>query len=331
MAYAAKILRIVVASPSDVHPEREAVQAVVDELNRGFAKDRGLRLEVSRWETDAYPGFHQNSAQGLVDPILNVEDCDLLIGIFWKRFGMPVKDAKSGTEHEIRRAYEAWRKNNRPQIMVYFSQSPYKPKTSEEALQGGMVLDFQKNFPREGLWWAYKGKDNFKELLRGHLQNFLFDKFPHRDPFPANVGPAVMTVPIPDVRVLVRAAVVGADPVLGGPPRLILVVTVQNHSPIAVNLQNVFLALRSGRQLVYTHDAVTGELNTGQMLQAADSFDFFMSPREVRSSLRDNSDEPLCAVARDRIGREYRSSEDSMKVVLDDLRRMDASSDQSHT
>ena len=41
------------------------------------------------WETDAHPRLHPEGPQGLIDDILHPEDCDLLIGIFWKRFGTP--------------------------------------------------------------------------------------------------------------------------------------------------------------------------------------------------------------------------------------------------
>jgi hypothetical protein len=120
----AKILRVVVASPGDVPAERERVSAVLQELNKSVSADRGLRLEVVRWETDAYPGFHPDGAQGLIDPVLRIEDCDVLVGIFWKRFGTPTKADSSGAAHEFRLAYEAWKKNQRPQVMVYFKQKP---------------------------------------------------------------------------------------------------------------------------------------------------------------------------------------------------------------
>ena len=110
----ADILRIVVASPSDVQAERDALRTVLEELNQGIAGEHGLRLELARWETDAYPGFHPEGPQGLIDAILRIEDCDILIGIFWKRFGTPVQDANSGTEHEFRRAYEAWQQHAPP-------------------------------------------------------------------------------------------------------------------------------------------------------------------------------------------------------------------------
>jgi hypothetical protein len=56
-------LKVVVASPGDVQSERDALPAVFDELNRGIAAERGLRLELIRWETDAHPGFHPDGPQ----------------------------------------------------------------------------------------------------------------------------------------------------------------------------------------------------------------------------------------------------------------------------
>ncbi|WP_348982686.1 HEAT repeat domain-containing protein [Brasilonema octagenarum] len=130
-----RILRVVVASPNDVKPERDILPNIIDELNRGIAADKHLILELSRWETDTYPGFHPEGPQGLIDPILDIKNCDILIGIFWKRFGTPVTDAQSGTEHEFLCAYDSWKKNGSPEIMFYFSKKAYTPQSEEEALQ----------------------------------------------------------------------------------------------------------------------------------------------------------------------------------------------------
>lgn len=171
--HTARVMRVVVASPGDVQPERDALSAVLEELNRGVAADRNVVLRLLRWETDAYPGFHAEGPQGSIDDVLDIENCDVLIGIFWKRFGTPVKDAASGTEHEIRRAYEGWKRNGRPQIMVYFNQKSYSPSTKSETDQWGQVLSFKANFPKEGLWWPYKGKQDFVNLVRNHLTQWL--------------------------------------------------------------------------------------------------------------------------------------------------------------
>lgn len=168
-----RIFRIVVASPSDVQSERNVLPAVIEELNRGVAADRGLRLELSRWETDTFPGFHSQGPQGTIDEILKIADCDLLIGIFWKRFGTPTVDGQTGTEHEFNVAYQAWLDKRRPQIFVYFNLKAYAPKSKAEAEQWGEVLGFRDRFPKEGLWWPYKGKANFGEIVRIHLTNYI--------------------------------------------------------------------------------------------------------------------------------------------------------------
>ena len=170
-------LRIVVASPSDVKAERDLLPNVIEELNRGVAADRGLSLVLSRWETDAYPGFHPEGPQGLIDPIIKITDCDLLIGIFWKKFGTPTADGQTGTEHEINLAICAWNEKRSPQIFVYFSQKPYYPQSKSEGEQWVQVLGFKEKFPAKGLWWGYNDEKDFEDIVRNHLTNFIRDKF----------------------------------------------------------------------------------------------------------------------------------------------------------
>jgi hypothetical protein len=112
-----RVIRVVLASPSDVQAERVAAASVIDSLNK-MLPDSGFpgSLRLVRWETDAYPGLHDHGPQGLIDERLRIEGCDILIGVFWKRFGTPVGDAESGTAHEIRRAIEGWKARGTPQV-----------------------------------------------------------------------------------------------------------------------------------------------------------------------------------------------------------------------
>ena len=167
-----QVLRIVVASPGDVKEERKILEKVAEELNKTIAKEHSLHIDVARWETDTYPGFHVDGPQAIIDKLLDIEDCDILIGIFWVRFGTPTKDARSGTEHEIQKAYEAWKRNNHPHIMLYFNEEPYSPKL-EELDQWRQVLSFKKEISQEALYWEYKGIDHFTDLVRAHLSQFI--------------------------------------------------------------------------------------------------------------------------------------------------------------
>jgi hypothetical protein len=169
-----ELLRIVVASPGDVKTERDCVEVVAAELNRGLADVLGLRLDVIRWETDAFPGFNADGSQGHIDTALHIEESDLVIGIFWKRFGTPVADAASGTEHEIRKAYHSWEKSGQPQIMVYFNQMPALNSTPEETAQWQQVKQFQRDpLFKQGLWWNYDGASAFEKVVREHLTQYL--------------------------------------------------------------------------------------------------------------------------------------------------------------
>ena len=149
-----RAIRVVVVSPGDVKSERDTLPEVLDELNSGLAGQLDLRLELWRWETDAYPGFHPEGPQGLIDEAMDIEDSDIVIGIFWKRFGTPVFDANSGTEHELRRAWQAWNRNRRPQIMVYLNERPYSPTSTTELDQWKAVIEFKKRLPKEAMWWS---------------------------------------------------------------------------------------------------------------------------------------------------------------------------------
>src|SRR4051794_10160079 len=97
------ILRVVLVSPSDVNPERSCLPTVLEEINRTTARKQGIRLELWWWETDSYPAFHPEGPQGLIDDLMDITESSVVVGVFWKRFGTPVSDAQSGTEHEIRR------------------------------------------------------------------------------------------------------------------------------------------------------------------------------------------------------------------------------------
>jgi Domain of unknown function (DUF4062) len=101
-----RTLRMVIASPSDVKPERDVLKYVIEELNNGVAATCGVHLKLVGWEDDAYAGFHVDGPQGLIDAILRIPKCDIFLGIFWKRFGTPTPDGMTGTEHEFTLAYE---------------------------------------------------------------------------------------------------------------------------------------------------------------------------------------------------------------------------------
>src|SRR5699024_3278897 len=130
---------------------------------------------------DSHPGFHPQGPkgmQGLIEPLMGVEDYDVFIGVYWKRIGGAISDGESGTEQEILRAYNSWSLRSRPTVMLYFNEQPYAAKSKEELEQWGRVLNFRQSFAEGGLWWSYKGRQQFRRMAQQHLADLVLHGLP---------------------------------------------------------------------------------------------------------------------------------------------------------
>ncbi len=162
-------LRVFVASPRDVVEERRCLSPVIDELNRSVAKDKGLVLELIRWETHATP--EMGRPQEIISR--QIGQYDIFIGIMWKHFGTPTGLTESGTQEEFNLAYRYWKKTGKPRIMFYFNQAPYTLRSIEEVEQVQKVLDFRKELEQHGLICEYSGPDDFERKAREHLASII--------------------------------------------------------------------------------------------------------------------------------------------------------------
>jgi hypothetical protein len=165
-----QIVRVVVVSPGDVQAERGSMDAVIKDVNQTLGYfSWNISVELSRWETDAHPALHLEGAQGVIDSDLKIEDCDVLIAIFWKRIGRPYKDGRvSNTEHEIETAYDAWKRRQHPQILLFFNQELY-PQSIEGLEQTKRVLELRSKWLDSGLPQDYTGTQEFSDRARQGL------------------------------------------------------------------------------------------------------------------------------------------------------------------
>lgn len=168
MASKETVIRVFAASPGDLAEERAILEQVIRELNLTWSKTIRLRLDLVKWETDAYPGMGEDPQAVINEQI--ADDYDIFVGIMWSRFGSPTGRAGSGTAEEFNRAYSRYKKDpNQIRIMFYFNDTPVALSQLDPA-QLAAVQNFKSELGQRGeLYWTYTGRQEFEQLLRIHL------------------------------------------------------------------------------------------------------------------------------------------------------------------
>ncbi len=157
-------IRIFVSSTADLRPEREAVMNIIEEINHTVGDALGFRLEVFRWE-ERRPELNQSE-----DLILHqIEKADLFIGILGSRFRKTEKFRESGIDNEFEYALTHWSRTNKPNVMLYFKETPELLRTSEEIEQKGQVLEFKSRAMQLGVIGLFSDTANFSRVLREDL------------------------------------------------------------------------------------------------------------------------------------------------------------------
>jgi hypothetical protein len=169
-----EILRIFVASPSDVGPERAIVSKAVDELNQSIGPGMHARFEVWRWEKDAQPALGTDPQE-----IINSQvegNYHVFIGILWTQFGTPTPRAESGTIEEFQRAREKY--HNDPKsvsVMFYFKSTPVSP-FEIDLEQMAKVLKFKNDLGKEAIYGTFNTQEEFGSNVRIHLSRILLER-----------------------------------------------------------------------------------------------------------------------------------------------------------
>ncbi|MGN8244936.1 DUF4062 domain-containing protein [Cellulomonas soli] len=182
MSYAATVLRVMIASPSDVPIERDAVEQAVHGWNDASARVKGYILQPWRWESSAVPllGGHP---QALINS-QGVDDSDIVIAIFGSRLGSPTPEAASGTVSEIERATA----QGKP-VHLYFSTAPLPRDVDLEQLEG--LRAFRSEMEQRGLLGEFANASQLEHEVWKAIEHDIAAMGPHNVTLPnvsAKVG-----------------------------------------------------------------------------------------------------------------------------------------------
>lgn len=147
MSFNANVLRVAIASPSDVQDARNTVEKVLHDWNAANSAAKKVVLLPWRWETSSVPllGSHP---QDIIN-MQGIDSADIVIALFGSRLGAPTPDAVSGTVEEIKRALQS----EKP-VHLYFSTAdiPYNVDTSQ--VEG--LREFKTAIQQRGLYKEFR-------------------------------------------------------------------------------------------------------------------------------------------------------------------------------
>lgn len=175
MSYSATVYKVMIASPSDVSAERSIVRDLLSEWNIVQADSKRSVLLPVGWDTHSVPEMGGRPQEIINRQIL--EDCDLLVGVFWTRIGTATSEYASGTVEEIEEHIKAGRPT-----MLYFSSAPVVPESIDPDQYRGLQ-EFRKSCQSRGLYESYTDLHDFRAKLYRQLQIKML-----RDPYFKHFG-----------------------------------------------------------------------------------------------------------------------------------------------
>jgi hypothetical protein len=162
MVFPARVFRVLIASPSDVVEEREIAVKTIQEWNDLNAAERQLVLLPLRWETHSAPEYGHRPQEVINRQV--VDNCDVLVGIFWTRVGTPTGIADSGTLEELERVAGG----GKP-VMLYFSQIKQDPEKIDIE-QLSKLREFKKKTFPNALVENFSSHVEFRDKLSKQLE-----------------------------------------------------------------------------------------------------------------------------------------------------------------
>lgn len=167
MPFSATVYRVLIASPGDVGEERRIIAEVISQWNAVHSIEKGIVLMPVLWESSTYPSMG-GRPQSIVNKQI-VENSDILIGVFWTRFGTPTGEADSGTAEEIQQFIDS----GRP-VMLYFSRRPIDPDLINSE-QHAKVREAKAKYSGLGLYNEYGNPDILRGLVTSNLASLIND------------------------------------------------------------------------------------------------------------------------------------------------------------
>jgi len=188
-----KTLRIFISSPGDVFEERAIAQRVIDRIQSEYVGR--IVLEPVLWEHEPLV-----ATANFQEQIIKPSDTDVVIAILWSRLGTRLPKGftredgsryDSGTEFEFEEAIAGFRKNGKPDLLVYRKTAPPSVRLDDEKELLARLSQKKKldNFVEKwfhdkaegtliAAFHAFESPSDFENLLEIHLHKLVERQLP---------------------------------------------------------------------------------------------------------------------------------------------------------
>jgi hypothetical protein len=162
VAFDARVLFALIASPSDTLVARDAVERAIYRWNSDRARSAQVVMLPRRWETDSIPLLGGPPQEVINQQLL--ESADIVFGVFHSRLGLPTPDSPSGTAEEIIKGAEAGKPTH-----VYFADMPHPPDV--DAPQLARLREFRREMETRGLLGTFVSEEDLASQIRSALEH----------------------------------------------------------------------------------------------------------------------------------------------------------------
>ena len=157
-----RIIKVLIASPSDVGEERKIAEEVIRDWNVRHDGKEEIVLEAVLWESHTAPDSSDRT-QGIINKKI-VDKCHCAIGIFWTRCGTDTGVAPGGAVEEVERMMGKGK-----HVMLYFSDIPAIRKKIDKD-QETKLDAFKEKIRPKALTYDFPDREDFRYKLSHHLE-----------------------------------------------------------------------------------------------------------------------------------------------------------------
>jgi hypothetical protein len=168
-----KNISVFISCPSDVENEKSIVKSVCKSLSSIYRKTHKIQLTPLDWKENVPSEISNLSPQEIIDK--NIQDYDVYIGIFWKRFGDKIVNGLSPTEKEFEDALARKEKIGKPIIKFFFKKKEYSINTVYEADQIKEIQIFKERIKKIGIYDEFFDDISFQDIVYKSLLYILLN------------------------------------------------------------------------------------------------------------------------------------------------------------